>query len=183
MHRSSPERGGAPTIGPYVPSAALHLCFFALGTTLCLLSLPSFWRGAGLLLAVLGTVLPQRVSPWWLLLLLGLGQLGRDPSVTDWRFFVLLAGIHLLHLLASAATVMPWGARVQVAALAQSMRGFAMLQVLVQSIAVGVLQLRHIGDGNIAGLCVVAAALVSAVAAILALRVGQKRAERGTPVG
>jgi hypothetical protein len=176
MHRSIHVRLSEPTIGPYLPSAAVHLSFLALATTLCLMSLPSLWLGVGLLLAVLGTFLPHRVSPWWLLLLLGLSQLGREPSMTDWRFFVLLAGIHLLHLLASAATMMPWRARTQVAALVRMVRGFAILQVPVQSIAVGILLLRPGGGGTIAGLSVVAAVSVSTVAAILALRARHERA-------
>jgi hypothetical protein len=55
-------------------------------------------------------------------------------------------------------------------------RGFAMLQVPVQSIAVGILLLRPGGGGTIAGLSVVAAVSVSTVAAILALRARHERA-------
>jgi uncharacterized protein YybS (DUF2232 family) len=104
-----------PEIGRWVPTAVLHWLVLAVAAALCLLVLdPPLWCAVGLTLAVVGTVVPRRVPLWWLLLLLGLSQLGREPSVTDVTFYLLLAGVHLLFVLGGLARLVPWEGRMQV---------------------------------------------------------------------
>lgn len=159
----------APAIGAWVPTATVHIAFLAVATGLCLLVLePPFWRAVGLLLAVTGTLVPSRVSPGWLLLVLALSQLGREPSATDIVFYLLLAGVHLLHLLSSLAMGLPRHGRIQVIALLPPFRRFVLIQAFVQAVAAGALRIVSGGGGTVSGLSILAAAMIATVAAVLA---------------
>lgn len=163
-----------PEIGRWVPTAMLHGFVLAVATALCLLALePPFWRAVGLMLAVVGTVVPRRVPLWWLLLLLGLSQLGQEPSVTDVTFYLLLVGVHLLYVLGGLARLMPWDARMQVGALVQPMRRFVLVQAVVQPVAVGVLLAFGGGPGTVPGLSIVASVVLGVVAVML-VRAGRR---------
>lgn len=173
-------RASVPEIGPWVPTATVHLAFLVVAAGLCLLVLaPPFWRAVGLLLAVVSTVFPNWVPRWWLLLLLGLSQYWREPSVTDLVFYLLLAGVHLLHVLGGLARLLPWHGRMQVVALARPLQRFAVVQVVTQSVAVGALLAFSGGRGTIPGLSILAAAMLGVVAAVLnrGLRQAELRAE------
>jgi hypothetical protein len=157
-----------PQIGRWVPTAVLHGLVLAVAAALCLLVLdPPLWRAIGLTLAVVGTVVPQRVPLWWLLLLLGLSQLGRQPSVTDVTFYLLLAGVHLLFVLGGLARLLPWEGRMQVGVLVRPMRRFVVVQAVVQPVAVGALLAFGGGPGTVPGLSIVAAVVLGVVAVVL----------------
>ncbi len=169
-------RTSVPDIGPSMPTATLHFLFFAAGAGLCLLVLDSpLWLAIGLLLAIVGSLVPNRVPTWWLMLLLGLSQLGREPSVTDVAYYVLLAGVHLLHVLGSLTRLLPWDGRVQVRAVAPSLRRFVFVQAAVQPAAVGALFVFGGGHGTVAWLSIVAAAVLVVVVAVLARGTRQAR--------
>jgi hypothetical protein len=158
-----------PEIGRWVPTVLLHGLVLAVSAALCLLVLaPPLWRVVGLTLAVVGTVVPRRVPLWWLLLLLGLSPLGREPSATDVTFYLLLAGVHLLYVLGGLARLVPWEGRMQVGALVQPMRRFVLLQAVVQPVAVGALLVFGGGSGTVPGLSIVAAVVLGVVAVVLA---------------
>lgn len=162
-------RASVPDIGPSVPTAALHLLFLVMGIGLCLLVLESpLWLAIGLLLAIAGTLVPNLVPTWWLMLLLGLGQLGRGPSVTDVAYYVLLAGVHLLHVLGSVTRLLPWDGRVQLVALTPSLRRFVFVQAVAQPVAVGALFVFGGESGTVTWLPIVAAAMLGVVAAVIA---------------
>lgn len=169
-------RASEPNIGPSVPTAALHLLFLVVGAGLCLLVLESpLWLAIGLLLAIAGTLLPTLVPTWWLILLLGLSPLGREPSVSDVTFYVLLAGVHLLHVLSSLTRLLPWDGRMQVDALAPSLRRFVFVQAVVQPVAAGALFAFGGQSGTVSWLSILAAAVLAFVAAMLARRERQAR--------
>jgi hypothetical protein len=163
-------RASDPSIGPWVPTAALHLAFLAVAAGLCTLVFDSrLWLGIGSLIAITATLVPHVVSPSWLLLVLGLSQLGRTPSASDVVFYLLLAGMHLLHVLSSLARVLPWRGRIQVVALARPVKRFVFVQAGSQAVAVGAL-LTFAGErGSATGLSILAAALLGVVAVVLAL--------------
>ena len=172
-------RASVPAIGLWVPTATLHLAFLAVAAGLCLLVLESpFWRAVGLLLAVAGTLVPNRVPTGWLLLVLGLSQFWREPSVTDIVFYLLLAGVHLLHVLGSFARLLPWHGRIQVVAFVRPLQRFVFVQAAAQAVAVGALLAFGGGRGTVSGLSILAAAVLGIVAAVLArgLRHGEARA-------
>ena len=78
MHTAR-TRASVPTIGPWVPTATVHLAFLAVAIGLCLLVLEApCWLGGGLLLAVAGTFGPNLVPRGCLILLLGLSQWWRN---------------------------------------------------------------------------------------------------------
>lgn len=167
MHTTR-ARASVPAIGPWVPTAMLHLAFLVVSVGLCVLVLDApFWRGVGLLLAVTGTLVPNLVPKWCVLLVLGLSQFGREPLVTDAVFYLLLAGVHLLHVISSFTRQLPWRGRMQVIALVRPFQRFVLVQVVVQAVAVGAL-LAFGGDGGtVPGLSIVAAALLGIVAVVL----------------
>lgn len=170
-------RASAPAIGRWVPTQTVHLAFLVVGAGLCLLVLASpFWRGIGLLLAVAGTLLPNVVSRWWLLLLLGLSQYWRTPSATDGVFYLLLAGVHLLHVLGGLARLLPWHGRMQVAALVRPLQRYVTVQVVAQAVAVGALLMFGSGRGAVPGLSIIAAATLGVLAAVLAHRLRKAEA-------
>lgn len=173
-------RASVPAIGRWVPTATVHLAFLVVAAVLCLLVLaPPFWRAVGLLLAVVSTVFPNWVPRWWLLLLLGLSQYWREPSVTDLVFYLLLAGVHLLHVLGGLARLLPWHGRMQVVAFVRPLQRFAVVQAVAQSVAVGALLAFSGGRGTIPSLSILAAAMLGVVAAVLnrGLRQAELRAE------
>lgn len=173
-------RASVPDIGRWVPTATVHLAFLVVAAVLCLLVLaPPFWRAVGLLLAVAATVFPHWVPRWWLLHLLGLSQYWREPSVTDLVFYLLLAGVHLLHVLGGLARLLPWQGRMQVVAFVRPLQRFAVVQAVAQSVAVGALLAFSGGRGTIPGLSILAAAMLAVVAAVLyrGLRQAELRVE------
>ena len=169
-------RASAPSIGPWVPTATLHLAFLAVAAGLCLLVFDSrLWLTIGCMVAMAATVVPHVVSPWWLLLMLAGNQLWRTPSATDGVFYMLLAGVHLLHVLGSFARLLPWNGRIQVAALVRPFQRFVLVQTVSQVAAFGALFTFTGRRGTASGLSILAAALLGVVAAVLARRV--RRAE------
>lgn len=169
-------RASVPDIGPSVPTAAVPLLHLAVAAGLCLLALPSPSLVAiGLLLALLETVAPNHVPAWLLLLTLGLSQLWRHPSATDVVYYLLLAAVHLLHVLSGLARLLPWRGRMQVSAFAPPLRRYLLVQAVVQPVAAGALIAFGRGPGGVTGLSIAAALLLCAVA--VALGVGQRLSE------
>jgi hypothetical protein len=163
-----------PTIGPWVPTATLHVLFFTVAAGLCVLVLASpFWITVGLLLASAVTLAPNRVPTWWLLLMLALSQVWRDPSVTDHAFYLLLAGVHLLHLLGGLTRLLPWTARMQVGALVRPLQRFVMVQAAAQVVAVSALLVFDGGPGTVRGLSILAAGALCGMAVVFVRRLRQ----------
>ena len=59
-------------------------------------------------LAVGAAWAPESLLGWALILFLALGRFAHHPALT-WQFLVLLAGVHLLHVLAMLTLEMPLG--------------------------------------------------------------------------
>lgn len=164
-------RASVPAIGLWMPTAALHLGFLLLAAALCLLVLPPpGWLTIGLLFAMAATLRSNLVPTWWLLLLLGLSQVWREPSATDPVFYVLLGGVHLLHVLGGLARVTPWNGRVQLRALTRPLRRFVIVQAVTQALAVGTLLVFDNEPVRIPGLSILAAMVLGLLAAVLARR-------------
>ena len=69
----------------------------------------------------------------------GLDQSLVEPGTLTLRMLALIAGVHLLHLVASWMLVVPGAARLQPAVLLPSLRRYVLLQVPVQLVAAAVL--------------------------------------------
>lgn len=175
--QTTSARASIPAIGRWLPTATVHVVFFAVAAALCLLVLERpFWLAVGLSLSVLVTLAPHRVPAWWLLLVLGLSQVWREPSVTDVAFYLLLAGVHLLHVLGSFARLLPWNGRVQAVALVPPLKRFVLVQAFAQVTAVGALFAFGDGRGGVPGMSIVAAAVLSLMAVLLARRLPKAEA-------
>ncbi len=161
-------RASVPDIGASLPTATVPLLFLTVAAALCLLVLTSpSLLAIGLLLAMLGTFAPNQVPAWWLLLLLGLSQIWRKPSATDVVYYLLLAGVHLLHVLSSIARVLPWNGRLQVRTIVRPLRRYVLVQAVVQPVAGGALLAFDRGPGGVTGLSILAAGILCTVAVVL----------------
>jgi len=106
------------------------------GTALCVGELAQgFWFWAALVLVAIASVFPATPAAWVLMVALGSSLLTRTPSALDGRIYALIAGIHLLHLLAAYARVVPGESWVQLRAFAAPLRRYVLVQVPVQLIA------------------------------------------------
>ena len=163
-------RASVPEIGPSLLTATVPLLFLIVAAGLCLLVLTSpLLVAIGVLLALLGTLAPNQVSTWLLLLMLGLSQLWRDPLAPDLVYYLLVAGVHLLLVLSSLARLLPWNGRMQVGVFARPLRRYVIVQAVVQPAAAGALLAFGRGPGRVTGLSIVAAGLLCVVAVTLGL--------------
>jgi hypothetical protein len=105
-------------------------------------------------------VFPRSPAAWALAALLAIASLGTLGAAPDWRFFVALAGAHLLHVFGMTLSWLPVGGPVQLRVLGKSLRTFVIIQIPAQLVAFVVLTL-------LAGRSV-AAALTSPAFGILA---------------
>lgn len=176
-NRTTYAREAVPEIGRWVHTATLHIVFLIVAAGLCFLVLPSpLWIAIGVSLAVAGTLLPNVVPTWWLLLVLGLSQVWRELSATDVVFYLLLAGVHLLHVLGSLVRLLPWDGRMQLVSFVRPLKRFVLIQAAVQVVAVGALVSFGNGPGTVQGLSILAAVVLGLVAAVLARGLRQAKA-------
>lgn len=168
-------RPSTPAIGLWIPSAVLHLGFFALAAGLCFLMLPApLWLAAGIGLAAAATLVPSIVPAWWFLLALSLSQFWREPSATDITFYLLLAGVHLLHLISGLTRLVSWGGRIQLAALVRPFQRFLVVQAAAQTVAVGALFALSSAPGVVPGLSILAALVLGALILVFSRRLRER---------
>ncbi|WP_143517557.1 hypothetical protein [Pseudonocardia sp. MH-G8] len=131
-----------PAMGPWFPVAVVRVALGVVGVLLCLERLaPGFWLVVGLGLLGAAVAVPAWATAWVLLLLLAGTQLLEQPSAQDGRFFLLLAGLHLLHVLAAQAIALPRRGRAQAAVLGRPLLRFVAVQIPVQAAAFAALAL------------------------------------------
>jgi hypothetical protein len=123
---------GRPELGPVLPAWGVAVPILALAFGLGVVS----YGGetglvVGILLAVVVPFVPARLGPWVAIAVVGLGQFSR-PAGLSWQFFLLLAGVHLLHVLGSLAVQLRWRAWIQVGVFRRLLLRFVVVQVPVQ---------------------------------------------------
>jgi hypothetical protein len=153
-----------------IPGFVIRVAFVIVGV---LLSLDVFglsgWLVVAIVLAVAATLAPQYLLGWVLILFLAAGQLAHHAEL-NWRFMVLLAGLHLLHVLSMWVLELPWRSRVQPSVIVAPLLGFLVIQVPVQLLAVVALVLLAPSTNGHRPLTITGFAMVGAVAlAVLAL--------------
>ncbi len=173
------KRGGerveySPRIGGWVPGLAVHGLFVLVVIALCTaLFSYGLWIAIVGILTAIAVVWPRLLAPWALILLFGASVLWRTPSAGDWHFFVLLAGLHLLHVLGSQMLTVPWRSRLQVRSLGGVLFRFLAIQAPCQLVSWGTLLLfaphglapaaplwARIGAGVLAALALLALVIV-----------------------
>ena len=97
-----------PAAGARVPGVAVRLVLAGAGVLLTLVVYGSSgWLAVGIIFSLLAAWAPEYLLAWVLIVFLALGQLSR-PAALSWQLLVLLAGVHLLHVLATLALGLPW---------------------------------------------------------------------------
>jgi len=125
-----------PVAGARVPGYAPRAALVAAGTLLALVDYGATgWLIAGAALSVAAAALPRYAVGWVLILFLAAGRLGAHTGL-DWRLLVLLAGLHLLHILALLCMQLPVRSWIQPAVFAAPVRRFVAIQIPSQLIAV-----------------------------------------------
>jgi len=135
-----------PDAGIVVPSIALRLAFVAIALLLAVVQFAGFPAGlvAAALLAVAAAVWPRTMLGWAVLMLLGASMLWHEQRV-DWRLFVLIAGVHALHVLASQLLWLRWRGGIQASALGRPFLRFVLIQAPTQLAALVVLAVAPAG--------------------------------------
>jgi hypothetical protein len=168
--------GFRPSIGRAVPVSVVRLVIavVVLGLSFGIVGLQPLLALA-LLLSIATLVFPRAPGAWALAALLALLSLGPVGVAPGWRFFVALAGVHLLHLIGMTLTWLPVSGPVQLRVIGRLMRGFLLIQVPAQLVAYLVLNL----VAGASGVAALTSPLFGLVAALgLALLVGLSLSRR-----
>ncbi|WP_426515193.1 hypothetical protein ACPPVQ_11290 [Diaminobutyricibacter sp. McL0618] len=161
---------GIAAIGAFVPGWVVRGVFFVLGATLGIVEGTSaFWSGVVVVLAATAVVVPRWMTAWVMLVVLAGTVLTRHPDPLDWHPYVLVAGVHAAHLIASWMLVAPARSRVQLRALAPTAARFVAIQVPTQLLIVATLWLASATTprGALPAIAVVAAGALGALALVL----------------
>ena len=161
-----------PAPGAWIPGVAARAAFVAAGVLLTLVDFgPGAWLVIGALIGLAAASFPQSLLGWGMILFLAAGRLAHHPALT-WQFLVLLAGVHLLHILATLTLELPRHGWIQPAVLAAPLRRFLAIQIPTQLLAVVALLLlapRHDGHRPLtaAGFTVVGVVALAGLALLL----------------
>lgn len=166
-----------------LPAMLVHVSLVTVTTVLSLAIIPSvFWLVVAIALGAAAGAFPRLYTAWALIILLSLSQLSRDPSATDWRPYALLAGLHLIHVLASLALVVPVRGMIDARVFLRVLRRFAIVQVPCQALLVLLLVVFSTERFSLAipWLAPLGAAALVVLAAILIIPLARRR-ERSWP--
>ena len=153
-----------PAAGARMPGVAVRAMFLITGGLLSLVEHGlTGWLGVGIALSVAAAWSPRQLLGWALILFLAIGQLAQHPGLS-WRFLVLLAGLHLLHVLGTLALELPWRSWIQPTVFVAPLRRFVVIQVPAQLLAVVALLLLAPGHDGHRPLTVTGFAVVGAIA-------------------
>jgi hypothetical protein len=127
---------GLPDAGARIPGVAVRVIFAVAGVLLSVVDYgPTGWFVVGIVLSFVAAWSPQYLLGWVLILFLAIGRLAHHPSV-NWQFLVLLAGLHLLHVLAMFTLELPWRSWMQPSVFVPPLLRFLVIQVPSQLLAV-----------------------------------------------
>jgi hypothetical protein len=174
-----------PAAGAQVPVVAVRGAFAITGAVLALVDFgPNGWLAFGIVLSVAAAVAPETLIGWLVILYLTAGQLARHSDLT-WRFLVLLAGLHLLHILASLSLELPWRSWIQPSVFVAPLRRFVLIQIPTQLLAVCALLLLAPSHDGHRPLTITVSAIVggAALAGLAVLLVRPRVVEGVTPNG
>jgi len=130
-----------PSADARIPAWALRPVFVLVAVLLTMVAYgTNGWIGAGFLLAVPVIWAPDYMLAWLVLVFLALGRFEHQATL-DWRLLVLIAGVHLLHLIASLILLVPWRSWVEPAAFGRPLARFIAVQIPVQLLAVAAMLL------------------------------------------
>lgn len=168
-----------PAVDARIPGATVRLAFVAVAVPLLVVVFGlGGWFAVGTLLALMAAWAPYYLLGWLLILMLALGQLGHQATLS-WRILVLLAGVQLLHVLSALMLELSWRGWLQPAVFARPLLRFVAIQIPVQLLAVAALLLMAPDAHGHRPLTVTAFAVIGAVAlACLALVLLRRRQDQ-----
>jgi hypothetical protein len=167
-----PEDRPAPDA--LIPGITIRFAIVLVGIGLTLVVFGvSGWLAVGIILALLAAYAPEMLLAWLVVVFLAIGQLARQAT-WSWHFLLLLAGLHLLHVLATMAIELPWQGWLQPAVFRAPLRRFVTIQIPSQLLAlVALLLLAPDRHGHrpltLTGAAVIGAAALTGLA-VLVLR-------------
>jgi hypothetical protein len=124
-----------------VPGVAVRLALAIVGILLTVVVYGSSgWLAVGIMFSLLAAWAPEYLLDWVLIVFLALGELSH-PAALSWQLLVLLAGVHLLHALATLALGLPWRSWIAPTVFTRPLLRFLAIQIPVQLLAVVILLL------------------------------------------
>jgi hypothetical protein len=125
-----------PAAGARVPGEAARAALIPAGTLLTLVAYgASGWLIAGAALSLGAALFPRHLLGWALILFLAASRVGAHSRL-DWRLLVLMAGLHLPHVLAMLSLQLPVRSWAQPAVFIAPLRRFVAIQIPSQVIAI-----------------------------------------------
>jgi hypothetical protein len=125
-----------PGAGTLVPALALRAVFVIVGLLLSVVDYGfTGWLAVGIVICIAAAWSPRNLLAWVLILYLAAGRLAQHASLS-WRFLVILAGVHLLHVLGAFALELPRRSWVQPRVFAGPLRRFLVIQIPTQLLAI-----------------------------------------------
>jgi hypothetical protein len=152
-----------PVADAWIPGYAVRVAFVITAVALVLVDFGlTGWLVPAFALIIAAAWSPQQLYGWALILFLAAGQLGHHADLS-WRFLVLLAGLHLLYVLATLAPALPLRSWAQPAVFVTPLMRFIAIQVPTQILAVVALLLLAPGANGHRPLTVAAFAVIGVV--------------------
>jgi hypothetical protein len=168
-----------PEIGRTVPASIVRLVIAVILVGLSLAVIGWQLPFALALLLSLGTlVFPRSPAAWLLAGLLAISALGAFGVAPGWKFFVVLAGAHAIHLFGMMLGWLPVGGPVQLRVLGRMLRVFLVIQIPAQAVALIVLTLLA-GKPVISALVSPQFGLIAGIGFVLLVVVSVRSAVRG----
>ncbi len=125
-----------PATGARIPAVAVRCVLAILGALLTLLVYgTSGWLAVGIIFSLLAAWAPELLLAWLLIVFLAIGELSHSAAL-DWRLLLLLAGVHLLHLVSALTLGLPWRSWMQPSVFTRPLLRFLAIQIPVQPLAV-----------------------------------------------
>jgi hypothetical protein len=156
-----------PDVGRAVPASVVRLVIAIVCGGMCfaIIGLQPLVAVA-LFLSLATLVFPKTPAAWALAAFLAVFSLGAFGAAPSWKFFVVLAGAHLLHVFAMTLAWLPIGGPVQLRVIGRLVRPFLIIQVPAQLISLVVLTILS-GRSVVAALISPAFGVVAAVGFVL----------------
>jgi len=125
-----------PSVGPRMPGVVAQLMPAVVGVPLCFVAYqqPGL-LGVGLALLVLMVVRQHPPALWVFIVFVAGSRLHQHHASLEWRFFVLLFGLHLVDVLKRVAMAVPLRGWVQLAVLRRPLLRFIVVQLAVQPVS------------------------------------------------
>lgn len=125
-----------PAADARIPAIVVRIALATVGILLTLVVYgTSGWLTVGLIFSLLSAWAPEYMLSWAMIVFLALGELARPAGLT-WQLLVLIAGVHLLHLLGMLALALPWRSLLQPRIFERAAVRFVAIQIPVQVLGV-----------------------------------------------